>query len=477
MKDETMSFRSSNDNDGSGTQQLPQNLNSNSTTTNSNTTKIHVHCALVFGQVCFGVGSVVTALGLPAVPPLVFALYREIAAGLILLVGSGILETEALSDLIDLERSKAKLKSKSNATLVKALVPRRDVVRFLWLGAMVYGNQACFLAGIKLAGPVAGAIWQPSQPLWTATISMATGQEPFNARRMVAVLVAFAGCVFMVVSSSSISVAGGGGGGWFRFRSRSRVLLQDEGSYSDHSNDSVSTWIGNGLFLINCLCTSVYVLSSRAPSFQRYPPLWITATTYTIAAGFMIPTAVLVSASKDLSAFFCPECEYEHGSSSSSSYWSIPPSAMGALAYNVVFTSVIAYGILMWANKKSSTGTMVMAYTVLQPVTAAVLTVALVRILRVVPECSRNTSTSMPAAACLDPPGWGSVVGTLAVLIGLCLVVETEPSSDSNRNKDKTGERKHEMETIGNNRNNSTNDLDPLLPTNRYEHRAQSEAL
>ena len=32
--------------------------------------------------------------------------------------------------------------------------------------------------------------------------------------------------------------------------------------------------------------------------------------------------------------------------------------------------------------------------------------------------------------ACLDPPGWGTFIGTIGVFIGLCLVVDTEPSYD-----------------------------------------------
>jgi uncharacterized membrane protein len=47
-----------------------------------------VNGALLLVQTIFGVGSVVGALGLPAFNPLVFALIREVCAGMILFIAS-----------------------------------------------------------------------------------------------------------------------------------------------------------------------------------------------------------------------------------------------------------------------------------------------------------------------------------------------------------------------------------------------------
>ena len=47
-----------------------------------------VQAALITAQICFGLGGVISALGLPACNPFAFALYREIAAGALLLLAA-----------------------------------------------------------------------------------------------------------------------------------------------------------------------------------------------------------------------------------------------------------------------------------------------------------------------------------------------------------------------------------------------------
>ena len=79
-----------------------------------------IHGALIFGQVCFGVGSVITALGLPAVPPFVFALYREIAAGIVLILASYLLEYPSLLELMTIERAQATKRRHSSRVVVRS---------------------------------------------------------------------------------------------------------------------------------------------------------------------------------------------------------------------------------------------------------------------------------------------------------------------------------------------------------------------
>jgi drug/metabolite transporter (DMT)-like permease len=142
--------------------------------------------------------------------------------------------------------------------------------------------------------------------------------------------------------------------------------------------------------------------------------------------------------------FLCPEC---------TSTWHIPPGAIGALIYNILFNSVAAYGILTWANQYA-TGTLVMIYTVLQPVTAAFLTTILVSVLHIYPSCfpnddtqddsnstmtttlsSSSSSTITTTTACLDLPGWETLVGMIGVFLGLMLVITTEPNTDLSHTK------------------------------------------
>lgn len=121
-----------------------------------------VHAALVLGQIFFGLGSVVAALGLPSCNPLAFALVREAIAGMLLLSA-------------DYWFHHRKQRDSSCRSPVL-----RNPTRFILLGLVIYGNQAGGIVGIKLAGPVAAAVWQPSQPILTAAISISLGWEPFN---------------------------------------------------------------------------------------------------------------------------------------------------------------------------------------------------------------------------------------------------------------------------------------------------------
>lgn len=354
-----------------------------------------VHACLVLAQVFFGLGSVVGALGLPSMNPLAFALYREIAASIILLLGVALLRQESSAEA---EGNEDTTKSSS-----KNIMPTGSRRRFVVLGACVFGNQAAFILGLKLAGPVAAAVWQPSQPILTAAICMLMGWELPNARRVTGVLVAFAGCAAMVVLS------GKGGGD-----------DTDEGATSS----SMHALVGSFFFLINCLCTSLYIILSKTV-LKIYSPLTVTAWSYTIAAAIMTVTCCLTSLSTRIMTLLCPE--------DCAGPWHLPPGAYFAMAYFVIFVSVLSYCMVTWANQHV-TGTLVTAYSVLQPVTAAVLTIALLT-MGVYPACVNVGDGS----ACLDPPGWGAALGMLGVFCGLFLIVSTEP-----RNRDNDSDAKYE---------------------------------
>ena len=319
-----------------------------------------VNSSLIGAQILFGLGSVIAALGLPACNPFAFALYREICAGLILL-GAAVCFR--------------------NGSLLLPL--RQNPTRFLLLGLVIYGNQAGVIAGIKLAGGVTAAVWQPSQPIMTAAISMALHWEPIHPWRVVGILVAFGGCAIMVWKGNS-----------------------------DQVTSSLSYVVGNMLFFVNCLCTSLYVILSKKV-LKLYHPLVVTAWSYNLAAVFMAVTASMTSISPTALNFLCPDC---------TSTWHIPPGAWFALLYFILFNSVAAYAILTWANQ-FATGTLVMGYTVLQPVTAALLTLVLLG-LGTVPRCGSEDITK-----CLNPLGWGSIIGMAGVFVGLYFVIVTEPKA------------------------------------------------
>jgi drug/metabolite transporter (DMT)-like permease len=351
---------------------------------------ILVHLALMLGQVFFGMGSVIVALGLPACNPFAFALYREVAAGAILLA----LSSWQSSSCANINNSVA-----SAADLPSVKIKRNDYTRFVLLGLAIFGNQAAYIAGIKLAGPVAAAVWQPSQPIMTAAIGMILGWEPPKKQRICGVLICFVACASMVLLSAK------------------------QNQNSEHPLPA-STHIGYGLFFINCLCTSIYILLSKQP-LRVYSPMAVTAWSYNIAAVFMALTAVLVSSSLHAMELICPDCK---------STWSIPPGAWFALAYYILFASVGAYGLLTWANSQA-TGTLVISYTVLQPVTAAILTLVM---LHWYPSCEdrhhhpTDPTNGTTTGACLTPPGLPAILGTAGICAGLALVIRSEPATKVN---------------------------------------------
>ena len=103
---------------------------------------ILVHSALITAQLCFGLGGIISALGLPACNPFAFALYREIAAGTLL----GVAAAATCRG------------SRTTTPQAKQSVISINWPRFTLLGLTLFGNQACVIAGIKLAGPVAAAV-------------------------------------------------------------------------------------------------------------------------------------------------------------------------------------------------------------------------------------------------------------------------------------------------------------------------------
>jgi hypothetical protein len=102
---------------------------------------------------------------------------------------------------------------------------------------------------------------------------------------------------------------------------------------------------------------------------QHYPPLVVTAWSFNIAAVFMGVTALFVLSSKSTMEWICPDC--------GDNVWTIPSGTFFALGYFILFTSVAGYGLMTWANNQHATGTLIMGYTVLQPATAALLTLVL----------------------------------------------------------------------------------------------------
>jgi hypothetical protein len=93
-------------------------------------------------------------------------------------------------------------------------------------------------------------------------------------------------------------------------------------------------------------------------------------------------------------------------------------------------TSSVAYGLITWANKYA-TGTLVIGYSVMQPVASALLIQFLISA-GVYDRCvdgnvESNRVLTGPLKPCLDAPDKYTVIGAIGVFVGLAVVIFTEP--------------------------------------------------
>jgi len=164
-------------------------------------------------QVIFGGGSVVGKLGAEKFNPMLFALIREGVSGPTLLA----------------------LALWRDGTLVPL---RKDWALILIMGLCVFSNQAFFIIGDKLAGPIISSAWQCSQPIFTLLISLTLGWEPATVRKLLGILLSFLGGAFLVCYGQDVGSPGA---------------------------------VGNVLLALNCLGTSLYVIFAKI-ALERYPP-------------------------------------------------------------------------------------------------------------------------------------------------------------------------------------------------------------
>ena len=128
-----------------------------------------VHASLIITQCIFGGGSVVGKLGVSSFNPVLFALIREGCAGPILC---------AIAWYRD-----------------RMLPKKGDLWLFALAGACLFSNQLGFIVGAKLSSAVIGSAWQPTQPIFSATIAICLGWERNSVLKFIGILVGLLGAV------------------------------------------------------------------------------------------------------------------------------------------------------------------------------------------------------------------------------------------------------------------------------------------
>jgi len=198
-----------------------------------------------------------------------------------------------------------------------ALLERRDVVRFgiaAWCGVAV--NQWLFLLGLSQSTPVNAALMTCLIPVFTVALATAIGLEAFSLSRLSGVLIALAGTLLLVLDRGLTSLGRYGAG---------NLLL-----------------VGNALFY------SLYLIVSK-PLLRRYPSLVAIAWAYTLA----LPFVPLFAWRQPL----VPEPGH------AAAWW--------ALAYILVFPTVLAYLLTMYALARVRASTTAI-YIYTQPFVAGI---------------------------------------------------------------------------------------------------------
>ncbi|KAJ1456312.1 hypothetical protein M885DRAFT_517792 [Pelagophyceae sp. CCMP2097] len=317
-----------------------------------------VPLALVVVQFNFAVGGIVATLALPAMNPLLFAAIREAVAGPSLAI--------IALRLGGPEPFRRLLRGDSRG-------------RVFLVGAFVSVMQLLGIVGIKLSSnAVLFSIWQPTQPIFVVAASIVLRWEAINVNRLFGIACAFAGCI--VVASSSFT---GGSQG-------------------------PNELLANALFCAAAVTGAAYAVASK-PVLLRHPSIVITACCYSVAGVLTVAAALIAAASPSASRFVCPDCV---------ELWTVPRSAVPALAWWTVMSTIVNYSLQMWSIKHSSP-TLCTAAAALQPVMTAAMSLLLLN-LRPALGCGFG------ATKCLRQPTLLDALGGLAIIAGLMMVVRTE---------------------------------------------------
>jgi len=199
-----------------------------------------------------------------------------------------------------------------NALPARAHLPRFVAAAFLGVAI----NQGLFLVGLARSTPINATLVMCLIPVFTFALAALVGQEAYSVVRLVGVIIALAGLL---------------------------PLLFAEGVHTLGRHG-----VGNLLMVGNSLCYSAYLIVSR-PLARRYPPLVVITWAYVFSLPFL--------------PFFA---------------WGQPlipaprhTAVWAALAYIVIFPTVVAYLLNMYALAHVRASTTAI-YIYAQPLIAAV---------------------------------------------------------------------------------------------------------
>ena len=316
------------------------------------------------------------------VQPLVFALYREVSASLCMLA-------------IALCR---------DGFLRPA---RRDVPRFLLLGACSFANVVGSVVALKFISATNYALLQPAVPVFAAAAAVALRLEPPNILKLLGVLLSVAGAIVVTVLSpdpaspapNGTSPNRTGGGAWGSSSSFSSssfsVSFSSSVSSSSPSCSSSQLVLGNMITIVAAMGMALLVVLQKRV-LQTYP--YATVTLWFYSCGALLTVLAL-----------CVQAVYTTGPLGAlvpGDFAPTPAVVWGALVYAAGLATVYNYLVMTWANTKVP-ATMVSLFLTLQPVGTVVLSLVFLN----------------------SVPTWNEGVGGGLVIAGLVWVCVVEARS------------------------------------------------
>ena len=204
-------------------------------------------------------------------------------------------------------------------TLVRERVTdRRDLAALAGLALIgVVLNQLLFLEGVRRTTAINTNIMVTTIPAFTLAIALILGRERASWPKLGGIGLAAAGAIYLIGPD--------------------RIHLDP------------ATAFGNALIACNtCSYAGYLVLSKRL--LERYHPLTVVTHVFVFGAVLILPFGLVALHHVDL--------------------WQVPGRALLGLAYIVLFSSVLAYYLSIWALQRTASSLVAM-YVYLQPIMTA----------------------------------------------------------------------------------------------------------
>ncbi len=195
----------------------------------------------------------------------------------------------------------------------------RDLAKLAGLAVLgVMLNQMLFLEGVKRTTAINTNILVTTQPAFTLAIAVLLGRERLTWPKGAGIGLAAVGAVYLIGPD--------------------RIRLDP------------TTAFGNALVALNTASYAAYLVLSKQ-LLERYQPLTVVAHVFLFGAVCMTPIGIVALRHVDVTA--------------------LAPRALLGLGYIVVFPSIVAYYLSIWALRRTSSSLVAM-YVYLQPVMTVV---------------------------------------------------------------------------------------------------------